>query len=441
MAFGTYLAITGGLKLLERCLGPKLDTWSGKNALDAKIREEERLGKISLQDRAHLDKKEITELQTILNRNEQNRKIFYEKCFPLENPYELVINNSLSLNENGTVRLKTVQANGKSIVPCRIISSLKEDEQVYAPAINATLSSFMATFFPANSERAVVSDIGAWKPNIPADDTYINHLYNCLKQQPTMLITPTVLGETFVIKMWSWGLGENLEYPVGFEFGRINIGRLHEQTVYEETIKMIKLAESKQLNNYDLLELFSPPLKENISFVKIMQEKKMEGDLADFFLKKLVTAPEIVREVRKRNSEKISSVFCCMSGMYADAYHLLEHKTTPILPALLPFLPGTETFMPQLQKHYTILLDKFQVRESNKELVANIYADVVEAFFNPKIDIPKERGLLENAQSFLTAHENRISKSNYSKLRNRLNCSIDNLNSIKENNQTQLSWS
>lgn len=433
MAFGEYLAITGGLKLLERFLGPKLDKWSGKEAFEEKTRAEERQIKIDLSDRAHLDRKELVELQVLLNRNEQDRKIFYEKCFPLENPYELVINNSLLLDDDGAVRLKTIQTNGKTIVPCRIISSLKETDHAYASTINASLSSYLATVFSSNSERSVVSDIGAWKQNIPADDTYINHLYSCLKQQATMLITPSVLKEsnTIILKMWSWGLGEKLAYPVGFEFGRLDIGVLHEQTIYEETLKMIRLSESEQLSNYNLFESFSPKLKENISIVKIIEEKKMEGDLANLFLKKLVSSqsvtPEIDREVERRKTEKISSVFCCMAGMYADAYHLLEHKTTPILPTLLPMLPGTENFFLQLKRHYSILLDRFQRNESNKELVANIYVDVVEAFFNPKIDIQKEAGLLENAQSFLTANEDKISKKNYSKLRNRLNHSTNNI--------------
>jgi len=116
-----------------------------------------------------------------------------------------------------------------------------------------------------------------------------------------------------------------------------------------------------------------------------------------------------------------------MASMYADAYHLLEHKTTPILPALLPMLPGSDAFSLQLQRHYSILLDRFQQKEINKELVANIYVDVVEAFFNPKIDILKEKELLENAQSFLTEHEDRMSKQNYSRLRNRLNQSTNNI--------------
>jgi len=433
MAFGEYLAITGGIKLLERFLGPKLDKWSGKEAYEEKIRAEDRQFKIDLQDRAHLDRKELVEIQFLLNRNEQDRKIFFERCFPLENPYELVINNSLLLDDSGAIRLKTIQSNGKDIVPCRIISSLKETDHSYASTINASLSSYISTFFSANSERAVVSDIGAWKQNIPADDTYINHLYSCLKQQPTMIISPSILKEsnTIILKMWSWGLGERLAYPVGFEFGRINIGILHEQTIYEETLKMIKLSQSNQLGNFNMYESFSPKLKENISIVKLMHENKLKGDIANFFLKKLVSAqsitPEIDRDVERRKIEKISSVFCCMASMYADAYHLLEHKTTPILPALLPMLPGSDAFSLQLQRHYSILLDRFQQKEINKELVANIYVDVVEAFFNPKIDILKEKELLENAQSFLTEHEDRMSKQNYSRLRNRLNQSTNNI--------------
>ena len=438
MGFGTYLAITGGLKLIERFVGPKLDDWSGETARDAKIREDERQNKIDLEARTLLDKKKLAEWQMFLNRNEQDRKIFYEKCFPLENPYELVINNSLSFSSDGSVRLKTIPANGKNIVPCRIISSLKEtDQTAYAPAINATLSSFIATIFSANSERAVISDIGAWKQNIPADDTYINHLYSCLKQQPTMLITPFVLKEsnTIILKMWSWGLGENLAYPVGFEFGRIDIGSLHEQTVYEETLKIMRLSESKQLGNYNMFESFSPKLKENISFVKMIEEKKLDGDLANFFLRKLVSAeavtPEIDREVERKKTEKMSSAFCCMAGMYADAYHLLEHKTTPILPALLPMLPGTETFAFQLQKHYAILLDRFQERENNKELAANIYVDVVEAFSNSK-------ELAEIANKFLIINENKFSKPIYNNLRHRLNICIDNMDNMDNNEQLKL---
>ena len=432
--FGSYLLLTGGMKLLDRLLGPKLDEWSGQHGIDARIRAEERAAKIALQDRAHVDKKELLELQMILARDERNRQIFYEKCFPLVNPYELIVQNSMTMGDDGKIRLRTARVNGKEIVPCRIISSLQDDDQMYASAINVTLSSFMATFFPANSERAVVSDIGAWKKGIPADDTYINHLYTCLRQQPTMVITPTTLGDMFVIKMWSWGLDPSLEYPVGLEFGRINIADVHEQTVYEETRKLMRLAERARAGGYDMTRSFSEPLRSNIGYIMLMHEKGVGTDLARVFLHQLTMAPEIAGVVRKRNGEKIASAFCCMAGMYADTYHLLEHRTTPLLPSLLPMLPGAAAFVPQLRRHYTRLLEIFQAKESDSSLVAHVYTDVLEAFVNPRMEAPKEHSLLDDAQYYLTAHENEIARDDYKGLRERLGQSMDQ---IERNRQTR----
>lgn len=364
--------------MVSRLLAPVVnDGWKKLTNADAK-EEAKRIKrayedfnfKLKLQRQNHDDRLKEAKLAHELSQEMWKEKTYYERCWPLRNPFEMQICQPISDDKS--------YFGGNTIVPCRIISALKDNSHPYARTINGNLSSFIVNYYPTNSMHAVVSEIGAWKDDVPSNDASINYLYAGLKKQPVMVLSPTLIndGKTFIFKVWSWGLGEELNYPAGFEFGRLELEPLYKKAAYEETLAMVELAKAIDYES----KKFSPKLQHNISIIKEIQDKGIEGKLKEKMLSFLDGAPEINDAVKAKMEKQVSGIFCCISGMYADAYHLLEYKTLPKLPSLLPNIPGIEYMLPALKNYYITLLNEFDRIETDKEFLAKLYLDVADSF-------------------------------------------------------------
>lgn len=326
--------------------------------------------KLELQRQSHEQRLKEAEKALCHSLEKWGKQTYYEKCWPLRNPFEMQISGPISDDRESF--------NGNVIVPCRLISALKDKDHPYARTINGNLSSFVVNYYPTNSVHAVVSEIGAWKDDIPSNDASINYLYAGLKKQPVMVLSPTLIndGKTFIFKVWSWGLGEDLNYPAGFEFGRLELQPLYQKAVYEECLAMVQLA--KEMNYAP--KLYSQKLQRNISIIKEIQNKGITGKVRERMLSFLDGTPEINDAVKEKMEKQVSGIFCCISGMYADAYHLLEYKTLPKLPSILPNIPGVEYMLPALKNYYITLLNEFGRIETDKEFLAKLYLDVADSF-------------------------------------------------------------
>lgn len=332
--------------------------------------EREFKNKLELQRLSHEQRLIEAKQAHDLSLDKWKTQTYYERCWPLRNPFEMQICEPISDD--------STYFDGNVIVPCRLISALKDKDHPYARTINGNLSSFIVNYYPTNSVHAVVSEIGAWKDDVPSNDASINYLYAGLKKQPVMVLSPTLIndGKTFIFKIWSWGLGEELNYPAGFEFCRLELAPLYQNAVYEETLAMVQLAQQMDY----AYNHFSTKLQHNISFIKEIQKKSITGKARDKMLSFLDGAPEINDAVKAKMEAQVSGIFCCISGMYADAYHLLEYKTLPKLPSLLPDIPGIKYMLPALKNYYITLLNEFDKIETDKEFLAKLYLDVADSF-------------------------------------------------------------
>lgn len=383
--------------MVSRLLAPIVkDGWKKITNADAK-KEAELLKskaadfqyKLELQRLSHEDRlneaQEAHKKALELWRQEWKEKTYYERCWPLRNPFEMLICDPISDDKS--------YFGNNIIVPCRLISALKDKDHPFARTINGNLSSFIVNYYPTNSVHAVVSEIGAWKDDVPSNDASVNYLYAGLKKQPVMVLSPTLIndGKTFIFKVWSWGLGEELNYPAGFEFGRLELKPLYIKAVYEETLSMVKLAQDM---NY-ATNLYSKKLLHNISIIKEIQNKGVTGEEKAKMLSFLDEAPEINDAVKVKMESTISGIFCCMAGMYADAYHLLEYKTLPKLPSILHTLPGIEFMIPSLKDYYYTLLKSLEIIESDKTLLSQMYLDVASAFSRLKFSFVNRENIIE----------------------------------------------
>lgn len=385
----TIMATAMVVRLLSPVVKEGWKKITNAEAKEEKKRREERdadfRSKLELQRVSHEQRLKEAKAAHDLSLDKWREQTYYERCWPLRNPFEMQIcepiSDDISYFDNNV------------IVPCRIISALKDKDHPYARTVNGNLSSFIVNYYPTNSIHAVVSEIGAWKEDAPANDASINYLYAGLKKQPVMVLSPTLIndGKTFIFKVWAWGLGEELNYPAGFEFGRLELEPLYKKVVYEETLKMIELAQEM---NY-AANLFSPKLQHNISIIKEIQEKGISGKYKEKMMTFLDGSPEINDSVKSKMEKIISGIFCCISGMYADAYHLLEYKTLPKLPELLDKIPGVEYMIPSLKDYYYSLLQNLETIEKDKLFVARIYLDVADAFSRLNFSFANRENVIE----------------------------------------------
>lgn len=365
--------------MITRTLSPVIKSgWeyiTGKEKKDEDrrkgIEQEKRDAAIELQNLSHRQRLEAAQKQFELNLQDWATKTYYKECWPLRNPFEMQYCVKPVSDSSNVL--------GDCVIPCRIIMALPDNSHPLAKTINGNLSSFLVNYYSSNSLHSVVSDIGAWRDDIPVNDASINYLYAGLKGQPVMIITPTLInnGTTIIFKMWSWGLGEGLNYPAGYEFGRLELRPLYQQSIYEESKRMISLAAKM---GYKPSEVYSQQLRHNISIIKNLDDKKLSGEFENQMLYYLVDAKEIEDSVRVIMGQKVSGLFCCVAGMYADAYHLIEYRTLPKLPSLLPKLPGIEFVSSAIKSYYLELLKEVSKIETNKDLLSRIYLDVADAF-------------------------------------------------------------
>lgn len=307
------------------------------------------------------------EEQMILSLSEWQQKVFWEKCFPLRNPFEMPFGVDLKFQEskervagNRQIESCTIQTitapNGKRIVPLRVITALKDSTSPHAPTINGDLSMFLAQYYSANNEHAVTSYIGAWKDDAPINDASINYLFRGQRGLPTLIIAPSYTngGAIVRMKLWSWGLGEELAYPVGFDFGWFNIEVIYRQILLEEikafdnTLNKIKVSRPTPYKDFE----------QELSIIKMIEKGDNLSDNEQEQLLSLLqkTPQELTSIVQRKANDVISTIYSCATAMYADGYHLSNYGTLPLLPYILPQLPGAKMLLPQIQQYYLTLL-------------------------------------------------------------------------------------
>lgn len=370
--------------MLGRILGPivgdlnEFYTPWGKEIAQKKFAKERRAKEAELGDKVKLSKidhqhklvslreqfklnRENAEKQMVQSYSEWQTKVFWEKCFPLRNPFESPFGVELEYEGTKNLRsckLQTLQLpNKKEIVPLRVILALKDNSHSHAATVNADLSMFLAQNFSANHEHAVVSEIGAWKDEAPINDASINYLFQGQRGLPTLIITPAYTngGSIVRFKLWSWGLGENLVYPIGFDFGWFNIDSIYRQILLEE-IKdfdaVLSKIKASRPTPYTIFE-------EDLKIIKLIERNdNLEvGEKNQLMCLLQKTPPELSASVQRKTNEIISNIYSCAVGMYADAYHLTQYGTFPLLPYLIRTMPGTKLVLNQIQQFYMVLFE------------------------------------------------------------------------------------
>lgn len=309
----------------------------------------EKLAEMKVQFELNLQK---AEHQMQLQHSEWEKETFWKYCFPLRNPYEVGGMQTGQCSKVNTLSLP----NNKQIVPLRVITALKDGTNDISATLNANVSLFLANHFSANSEHAIISDIGAWKEDVPVNDASVNYLFEGLKGQPTLVVVPTFTdsGNIVKLKLWSWGLGEELQYPIGLNVGWFDVDTIRRQAQITQLREFYAILEKVGI------EYPNENLKKNYSIAKMIDKKgenlsQKEIDYLYSVLIGPIKEEEILKRAKQKTNETISSILSCTTAMYGDAYHLSNHGIKPLLPYILPQMSLPKEFLPVIRDYYITL--------------------------------------------------------------------------------------
>lgn len=198
------------------------------------------------------------------------------------------------------------------------------------PDLKNRLSNFLQTTYVNDPllQHPCICRIGDWKDGFQ-DAAFINALWYGMQGQPTIIINPiqSEFGEILDLNVSIWGLGEFGTNPktqnvLTGSFASA-IGRIKREKTESWIACGLPVESKEMIHNVKLLE----------------QEKKMisegHGDFVDKLLVQYKLPVEIQTEVITKFSSEYNHLIACVTGMYADIYHMIEYGSQPYMPAAI----------------------------------------------------------------------------------------------------------
>ena len=198
------------------------------------------------------------------------------------------------------------------------------------PDLKNRLSNFLQTTYVNDPllQHPCICRIGDWKDGFQ-DAAFINALWYGMQGQPTIVINPiqSEFGETLDLNVSIWGLGEFGTNPktqsvLTGSFASA-IGRIKKQKTELWLACGLPVESKEMIHNVNLLE----------------QEKRMiaegHGEFVDKLLVQYKLPIEIQTEVITEFSSEYNHLIACITGMYADIYHMIEYGAQPYMPAAI----------------------------------------------------------------------------------------------------------
>lgn len=242
---------------------------------------------------------------------------FNDQMWPLLTPYD-------------HPSLRPVYSYGQP-APVNVFLAKTDPHSPFAAFVQADLknrmSNFLLTAYSNDPMQAhpCICRIGDWKDGFQ-DAAFINALWYGMQGQPSIVVNPiqSEFGEILDLNVSVWGLGESGHSPktqnvLTGHFGSA-IGRIKR----EETMRWLECG----------LPVSSPEMTHNVGLLR--QEERMKEEGHGAFIENLLIQYKLPKEIQNKVITKFSSeynhIISCVTGMYADIYHLIEYGTQPYMP-------------------------------------------------------------------------------------------------------------
>lgn len=292
---------------------------------------------------------------------------FNEKMWPLLTPFDHPSLKPLySANQHVPISVFMAKTDPRSPFALLLQSDVKNK-----------LSNFLQTTYSNNPEHQCICRIGDWKEGFQ-DAAFINALWYGLQGQPCIVINPiqSEFGEQLDLNVSLWGLAATGFAPLT-------------QTIitgpFSSAIGRIKKAETIKWKSFGL-PASSPEMKHNIDLLNQEEELRKQGkgeDVIEHLLVQYKLPKEIQNDVITKFSREYSHTIACITGMYADIYHLIEYGAEPFMPQAINLFNqtnGTDYQIPEITiSHYRKALLDLTCTDYLQDKLPLVYMKVAKA--------------------------------------------------------------
>lgn len=419
-----------GKQMVERGYDKKEREFKIEREHRSIIREDEYQEYLRKQEIDYTQKIKFAKEQAILSKENWALPTFYEKCFPLKNPYELQMGSSV-------IRTNTLE-DKRQFVPLRVITALTSMDVRNAStspsaSVNTQISEFLHLYYPVNGIRGIRSDIGSWKDGFTNDDATLHYLFEGLKGQPIVVLAPRPCAEgEYIYSLYTAHLGEDLQYPNCIQFGRMNIS-LYKKYLAVEEIRKFEERQARLNKEIDNSSSEGKSLNEAIKIIHEIDNLKQTVGISEddeiYLIKKIIVPTIIKNEVDAILDKATSELYSAFIAMYSDAYYLNAYGIMPQLPFILrdmKYLP--KQFIPEIIRYYSALLEAAMQSKAitTKDSLHLIY-NLIEA--EQQLTGKTRQNLMGNADSLLGELTSLYSKeelNEISQIRKRIRHTINN---------------
>lgn len=287
----------------------------------------------------------------------------YENSFPLRDPRPLI-------SQSGETCLQQINYSEGSFVPLRVITAIpaKEQSDLFAKSMNTQISSFIAQTYPCGQISGIKSDVGAWKPGFDNEDSTIRTVFEHIKGEPIIVLSPRTYDGASKMKftLWASNLGESDQPAFCYEIGWLDT-YLYKKYLGLEVIKeYLKIqeklsGETEQSIKEKDLEAILTIISKIDSLMESSNNTEESTELITQLLKDLVIPVSLRNDVDSKYDKSLAQLYSVMIGMYADAYYLKNYGFMPKLPCALKEMNSLpEQFIPEIYNFYLALLDACQ---------------------------------------------------------------------------------
>ena len=251
------------------------------------------------------------------------------------------------------------------------------------PDLKTRLSNFLQTVYVNDPKQhhPVICRIGDWKEGFQ-DAAFINALWYGMQGQPTIVVNPIMAeyGETLDLNVSIWGLGElgfspRTENVISGSFASA-IGRIKREKTQEWISHGLPVDSKEMIYNRELLKREADMVAEG------------NGAYIDKLLIQYQLPKEIQAEVYTKFSREYNHLVSCVTGMYADIYHLIEYGSEPYMPIAINQynqINGNTFQIPQIvAQHYRKTLTNMVCTNYLQDKLPGAFMGVAKSLsFNP----------------------------------------------------------
>jgi hypothetical protein len=196
------------------------------------------------------------------------------------------------------------------------------------------LNNYLTQAYNADGYHAIIPRINDWKGGRQYSSDILT-LWHVLKGQPCLIISPmpTESNKNLELNINMWGLGAGgQDLPTAELVVPWNYLLETRKALRNQTKAFIEINEKYNSLNYDKKGAIASNIEAYKEELQWREKGASDQEIEKYIFKKYKPCVEFQDEVFLEMGKNMANTICCVAGVFADIYHLLEYGTYPIMP-------------------------------------------------------------------------------------------------------------